>query len=1447
MVTPSEFFETLRALRPQDELKPGVVFVAILHYDKLPDGPFDQPDALWIKCPREKDVSSLVNAYRRECPEAGDFVLRHNFQVLEEETKISALANRYPNDFVALEAVTVKDLNKRKYLTAARAPLTEIANGVNRSLVKAQTSSKFNNEAHTKESQPRPLEQPQVWSVRRPSKPEPACPPPSLRASPHALSMPDTLAPTEQTAWEDFLFERLEISRISSTLDSTSLPDTDEPSATDEAIKEEWLGLDQGQKSYFIERAGKIVSTLGFTSPEDRYAEHWGFWSFYCSECYATEPAIGGHRDRDFETRNRQIEDSLALWTTMKPNARKKWVADLRSHVSAAVKRGAISQPQCSSSPVQPNQASTPTTGIKSEQKSSPSPRHDENNIPQFDGPATGIDFQVELEDVPGPSTAASTRLSMAELFDGRTPEQLEKSVQEGVVLLGSIKRALQEQPSQDATQWLQTIENVQKQATRSKTVIGVVGATGAGKSSVINAMLDEERLVPTNCMRACTAVVTEISYNHEEGAPYRAEVEFISRDDWHKMLKILFQDLLDNSGQVSRECTDEDSESGIAYAQIKAVYPRMTKDDMENITIDRLIEHDNVACLGTTREIQSDDPTMFYKKLQRYVDSKEKTHGMKEKARKKDSKPREMEFWPLIRVVRLYVKAPALATGAVIVDLPGVHDSNQARAAVAQGYMKQCTGLWIVAPITRAVDDKSAKTLLGDTFKRQLKMDGGFDSVTFICSKTDDISITEAQDSLGLDEELTPMWEKWEELRKRKNHLQRQINDLKDTKLDITAAMETAEEDLELWEALQQDFNDGKTVFRPTSKSQKRKREDDTGPTKKKKRPNYQEPDSDDDFIDDGDSSSSDAGSDNGSSGTGEDASEPLQEDEIAMKIADLRGTRKEGRREKIRIDQELQKLEDQIKDIEKESEHIDGTLSAKCISGRNEYSRAAIRQDYAAGIRELDQEIAEEEDAANFDPEIDRRNYDEVARNLPVFCVSSRAYQKLRGRLQKDKSPPGFTHIDETEMPALQAHCIQLTTASRMTLLNSLRLWASNEGTGRSLTEGQVKREAQILKERLDKLDSALEKAVTAIVDGIEEELQDKVYDAYPTATGAAQSEANNTVQKWGSPVNRENLMAGGLYWSTYKAVVRRDGVFNNARASNNFNEQLTEPVIRHLAGPWESVFARRLPGILNSLPANAGQILTSFHDEVERRAIRNGASIASFQMLKHQIAVYKETLKDAINEARNLMSERQRNINREFEPRVREHMLPVYYTCTAETGPGQFARMKGYIDRHVEQEKLTMFNDAVEHVRELLDQMLKEMKSILLGKVDAVLTAIERDYTGVVVGQDQGQRHEMLPRDQRMMRRAVIEIIDSAELVFKRAVGLVPDPAEPDTQVQADAEVESKHEPIDAVKDEPEERGSLDLVPYALAVPQGDLSTASKSSTDTEVEAAATEIPP
>ena len=53
--------------------------------------------------------------------------------------------------------------------------------------------------------------------------------------------------------------------------------------------------------------------------------------------------------------------------------------------------------------------------------------------------------------------------------------------------------------------------------------------------------------------MRACTAVVTEMSWNSSdnENARYRAVIEFITEDDWRKELRVLFEDLVDGSGNV--------------------------------------------------------------------------------------------------------------------------------------------------------------------------------------------------------------------------------------------------------------------------------------------------------------------------------------------------------------------------------------------------------------------------------------------------------------------------------------------------------------------------------------------------------------------------------------------------------------------------------------------------------------------------------------------------------------------------------------------------------------------------------------------------------------------------------------------------------------------------------------------------------------------------------
>ena len=103
------------------------------------------------------------------------------------------------------------------------------------------------------------------------------------------------------------------------------------------------------------------------------------------------------------------------------------------------------------------------------------------------------------------------------------------------------------------------------------------------------------------------------------------------------------------------------------------------------------------------------------------------------------------------------------------------------------------------MAPINRAVDDKAAKSLLGESFKRQLKFDGTYSRITFTCSKTDDIEITEAADSLGLEEEMTGDWEKIDALSREQRELKRIMGELKESKDVYTELINDADDAIKI------------------------------------------------------------------------------------------------------------------------------------------------------------------------------------------------------------------------------------------------------------------------------------------------------------------------------------------------------------------------------------------------------------------------------------------------------------------------------------------------------------------------------------------------------------------------------------------------------------------------------------------------------------------------
>ncbi|KAK5634142.1 hypothetical protein RRF57_009856 [Xylaria bambusicola] len=928
---------------------------------------------------------------------------------------------------------------------------------------------------------------------------------------------------------------------------------------------------------------------------------------------------------------------------------------------------------------------------------------------------------------------------ALERLCNNETPNTLEDAVSVATGFLEKLQDALTTCESPEVDVWNETIVGLQARTAPTRTVVGVVGDTGAGKSSVINALLDEERLLPTNCLRACTASPTEVSFNYSDDPRelYRAEVEFISAKDWTRELQILFTDLLDGSGQISRDATKADTDAGIAYAKVKAVYPQKTRDMLAQASPQDLANEPAIrAILGTTKKLAKETAKDLYQGLQHYVDSKEKTAGA---ASKKGKPETSMEYWPLIKVVRIFTKADALSTGAVVVDLPGVQDSNAARAAVAVNYMKSCTGLWVVAPITRAVDNQTAKSLLGDSFKRQLKYDGTYTAVSFICSKADDISNDEASASLGLEAEFSESWDAAKEMEKTVISFQARISSIEENKAKIWQQFEECENDTDAWEDLETQLSSGHTVYAP-SNSKKRHRSVE--------------------HLENG------------------KGHIPLTEEDIEDQLLSLRAKRKQLRKERSLLDAEIVEIKEAIGMTRAKRERILEDVRASLIQGRNNYAKSAIKTDFATGIKELDQENAVEEDDATFDPDHDARDYAEIARNLPVFCVSSRAYQKLKGKLQRDDFRSyGFRSIEDTEIPKLQEHAKKLTEARRVNhcrqflndlsqLVNSMKLWSANDDTESNLSDSEKDQEEKHLRKLLGQLEEDLRSSLKRSIALIQSSLQEHIFESIAATTPSAIQAAPDTAYSWGAP-----RCEGGLFWATYKATVRRQGVYCGASGPRDFNEELFDPISRRLATGWERAFQRCLPRILKAFAKEAVDELKQFHQTVKARAEERHSKTAGIITLSSQILAHARTLEalpGAINEK---MTASQREASRCFTPVIQGEMDDAYIICTNEYGAGSYARMKAAMLDHVDTARHTMFDSATNEVKHELGIMCRNAMEDICAIIDTIFTTITTEY---MLGDTSSHMPKILTPSELEMRSRVYKVLLGSNKTFAPILG-------------------------------------------------------------------------
>ena len=101
----------------------------------------------------------------------------------------------------------------------------------------------------------------------------------------------------------------------------------------------------------------------------------------------------------------------------------------------------------------------------------------------------------------------------------------------------------------------------------------------------------------------------------------------------------------------------------------------------------------------------------------------------------------------------------------------------------------------------------------------------------------------------------------------------------------------------------------------------------------------------------------------------------------------------------------------------------------------------------------------------------------------NLKTFCISSKACQKLSGRLKRDAPMPEFRSLRDTQIPQLTQFALQCTFIEReriadslhtdsSLLLISIKAWAHHGQSGSQLTAAQREALSEELKVEMEEL---------------------------------------------------------------------------------------------------------------------------------------------------------------------------------------------------------------------------------------------------------------------------------------------------------------------------------------------------------------------------------------
>ncbi|MEQ2245734.1 hypothetical protein ILYODFUR_030990, partial [Ilyodon furcidens] len=288
--------------------------------------------------------------------------------------------------------------------------------------------------------------------------------------------------------------------------------------------------------------------------------------------------------------------------------------------------------------------------------------------------------------------------------------------------IMAHVHTKLHNQESTDLNEFMKM--KITDLKTDKRQLVGVFGKTGAGKTSLINAVIGVGKLLPSGDVDACTSVMIKVEANLHN-SKYEAEIEFITKEEWEDELETV-DHFLEEDGEQEKHDDDHDNDG---YHDLIEKLSALYGEEWKGKSSKQLIDNRHF------REIPEFDQST--KKILTCESAQELSAIIVKYTKQGGHGEIKQWYWPLVKCVTVKVPNNNFLQHVTLVDLPGNGDRNKSRDTMWKGIVGNCSAVWIVSEINRAASDmesweilKSANSLLGNG--------GECRHIHFICTKSD-------------------------------------------------------------------------------------------------------------------------------------------------------------------------------------------------------------------------------------------------------------------------------------------------------------------------------------------------------------------------------------------------------------------------------------------------------------------------------------------------------------------------------------------------------------------------------------------------------------------------------------------------------------------------------------------------------------------------------------